>query len=89
LPHNRAYIDYGLAVIMGYSLIKNIGFFFVASERGSESWLRLGLTVIERIVVSAFGHHLGGHTLRLMALVLIDLVVVSVTVMLLQAEYIS
>ncbi|RHZ67351.1 uncharacterized protein CDV56_108983 [Aspergillus thermomutatus] len=52
----RAYIDYVLAGALGFSVVENIGFIYTACEGGQESWPRLLLTFVERVVLGQLGH---------------------------------
>lgn len=53
---DRAYLDYALAGALSFGVVENLGFLYAACEKGGESWGRLGLTVVERVVVGSTGH---------------------------------
>ncbi|EAW20786.1 uncharacterized protein NFIA_113160 [Aspergillus fischeri NRRL 181] len=53
---DRAYIDYVLASALGFSVVENIGFIYSACVGGQESWPKLLLTFMERVVVGQLGH---------------------------------
>ncbi|GFF84759.1 hypothetical protein IFM61606_03038 [Aspergillus udagawae] len=53
---DRAYIDYVLASALGFSVVENIGFIYSACEGGQESWPKLLLTFVERVVLGQLGH---------------------------------
>ncbi|GAQ05433.1 hypothetical protein ALT_2754 [Aspergillus lentulus] len=53
---DRAYIDYVLASALGFSVVENIGFIYSACEGGRESWPKLLLTFVERVVLGQLGH---------------------------------
>ncbi|KEY79850.1 integral membrane protein [Aspergillus fumigatus] len=53
---DRAYIDYVLASALGFSVVENIGFIYSACVGGQESWPKLLLTLMERVVVGQLGH---------------------------------
>jgi RsiW-degrading membrane proteinase PrsW (M82 family) len=53
---DRAYIDYVLAGALGFSVVENIGFIYAACEGGQESWPKLLLTFVERVVLGQLGH---------------------------------
>ncbi|KAF7116899.1 hypothetical protein CNMCM5793_005529 [Aspergillus hiratsukae] len=53
---DRSYIDYVLAGALGFSVVENIGFIYTACEGGHESWTKLLLTFVERVVLGQLGH---------------------------------
>jgi RsiW-degrading membrane proteinase PrsW (M82 family) len=53
---SRAYIDYGLAGALSFSVVESMGFLYVACEQGQETWPKLLLTLFERMVLGQTGH---------------------------------
>ncbi|MCJ1375958.1 hypothetical protein MMC20_007196 [Loxospora ochrophaea] len=67
-PRNRAYIDYALAGALSFGVVENIGFLYVACEQGRETWPKLLLTVVERVVLGSSGHLLATYLTALRAI---------------------
>ncbi|PGH11156.1 hypothetical protein AJ80_07258 [Polytolypa hystricis UAMH7299] len=47
---NRAYIDYAISAALGFGFVEALGFLYIACENERQTGLKLGLTILERMV---------------------------------------